>query len=212
MKLQTLPGVFPPRSDSWVLADTVGAEPLGGGRSLDLCTGSGIAAVAAAMVGAEATAVDVSRRALACAWYNARRNGTRVRVRHGNLFEPVGAERFDLISVNPPYVPCGSDQLPDRGPQRAWEAGLDGRTLLDEICDHAIDHLRPHGALLVVHSALIGEEETLHRLAASGLDPAVVVRRRGPLGPLMRAQQRAGRIPSTVDHEDVVIIRGVRRT
>jgi release factor glutamine methyltransferase len=30
---------------------------------------------------------------------------------------------------------------------------------------------------------------------------------RGPLGPLMRAQQVAGTIPADVDEEDVVIIR-----
>jgi release factor glutamine methyltransferase len=32
---------------------------------------------------------------------------------------------------------------------------------------------------------------------------------RGPLGPLMKAQQAAGTIPADVDEEDVVIIRAV---
>ncbi|MCU1370994.1 MAG: methylase [Ilumatobacteraceae bacterium] len=209
MDLITLPGVFRPISDSQMLADAVGREPIRpGSRSLDLCTGSGIVAIAAAQAGCDATAVDVSRRALATTALNARRNGQRVHVRRGHLFEPVADRRFHLITSNPPYVPSPTDDLPRHGRSRAWVAGRDGRTVIDEICAEAAAHLLPGGVVMVVHSSLCDEEATIARLRASGLvDACVTERDRGPLGPLMREQQALGTIPSDVDEEDVVIIR-----
>jgi release factor glutamine methyltransferase len=209
MDLMTLPGVFPPISDSWMLAEAVAEEPIGPGSTvLDVCTGSGVVALAAAGTGAAVTATDVSRGALLCARLNARRYGVNVRTRRGRSFAPVRRERFDLIVSNPPYVPSTDEALPTSGPSRAWAAGPDGRAVLDELCDRAPRHLRPGGAVLFVHSSLIGEEATIERLRRGGLDDARVVRReRGPLGPLMRAQQAAGTIPADIDEEDVVVIR-----
>ena len=155
-------------------------------------------------------AVDVSRRALATAWLNARRNGVRVRVRRGDLFAPLAGERFDLILANPPYLPGPPDALPATGPQRAWEGGRDGRLLLDRLCDEAPAHLHPGGTLLLVQSSLCGERATLERLAAAGLEPARLACRRGPLGPLMRARaellEARGLLAPGEREEDVVVI------
>ncbi len=76
---------------------------------LDLCTGSGCIAVAAAkaMPKFEVTATDLSEAALVIARHNAEANGVRGRVSFlgGDLFAAVPAEtRFDLIASNPPYV------------------------------------------------------------------------------------------------------------
>jgi release factor glutamine methyltransferase len=210
MDLLTPPGVFRPLSDSWLLADAVRREVAGRRASvLDVCTGSGVVAVAAADAGGAVTAVDVSRRAVVTAWCNARRHRLRVRVRRGRSFQPVAGERFDVIASNPPYVPSDRDDLPTRGLQRAWAAGRDGRAVLDDLCDRAPDHLRPGGVLLLVHSSLIDEQATVDRLTAAGLRAEVVERHRGPLGPLMREQQAAGTIPADVDEEDVVVVRAV---
>jgi release factor glutamine methyltransferase len=206
VRIVTLPGVFSPISDSWMLADALRRETLPpGARVLDVCTGSGLLAVTAALRGADATAVDVSRRAVLTARLNARLNGVHVRGVRGDLLDAVRGERFDCIVSNPPYVP--SPRRAGRGASRAWEAGRDGRVLLDRICEDAPAHLRDGGVLLVVHSSLIGERETCERLRAGGLAAEVIERRRGPIGPLMREQVQRGLLPAGTREEDVVIIR-----
>ncbi len=161
-----------------------------GKRVLDLCTGSGILAIAAAAAdGAEVTAVDVSRRAVAAVRLNARLNGVRVEALRGDLFAPLAGRRFDLIISNPPYLPGGPGELPRRGLARAWEGGGSGRVFIERIAAEANRHLTEDGTLLLVYSSVCGEEETLGLLSAGGLSPAVVARRTGPLGP--RLSQRA---------------------
>ena len=213
MKIVTLPGVFAPRSDSWMLAAAIALEAPDGRSVLDLCCGSGVIGIAAARAGAEVTAADISRRAVLTARLNARRNGVRVRGRRGRVFDAVGSERFDFILSNPPYVPAPDGGIPQRGPQRAWDAGADGRVLLDEICARAPRHLRPGGAVLLVHSSLIGVEPTLETLTAGGLQPSVLERHEGPLGPLMSERaamlRERGLLDEGQETEEVVLIRAV---
>jgi release factor glutamine methyltransferase len=216
VRLVRLPGVFRPRSDTWMLAqELVAALPSAGASVLELCTGSGAVALEAAAAGAEVTAVDVSRRSIATVRLNARLRGLRVRALRGNLFEPVAGQRFDLVATNPPYVPASDDTLPTSGPERAWDAGRDGRALIDPICDAAPEHLAPGGTILIVHSSLCGVDETVARLASVGLEADVPVRRRGPLGPLMlsRAEQleATGVLAPGEREEEIVIVRGRRR-
>ncbi|HEV7362791.1 MAG TPA: HemK2/MTQ2 family protein methyltransferase [Solirubrobacteraceae bacterium] len=210
MKLVTLPGVFRPCSDSWMLADIVEREPLApGARVLDLGSGSGVLAVAAARKTAEVTAVDVSRRAVTTTWLNARLNGVSVRAVRGDLFAPVRGERFALIVSNPPYLPSANDG-PPRGPARAWEAGRSGRALVDRICVEAHDHLRPGGVVLLVHSSVCGEQATLTALGERGLRTRVVARHRGPLGPRLARLRERGLLPHDLAEEEMLVIRAER--
>jgi release factor glutamine methyltransferase len=188
VRLFTLPGVFRPRPDSWMLARALAAEKLApGARVIDVCTGSGVLAITAARCGAQATAVDISRRAVLCARVNARMNGVRVRTLRGDLLSAVGGARFDAIVSNPPYLP-GDPDLPRRGAERAWEGGHDGRALLDRLCAQAPRHLTPGGVLLVVHSSLCDTDSTLGMLRDRGLHAEVVARHQGSFGPLLRAR------------------------
>ena len=217
MRLLTLPGVFRPHSDCRLLASAMRDRGLArDARVLDLFTGSGALAVAAARAGARAVvAVDVSRRAVLSARLNARRAGTRVEVRRGDLWIAVAGERFDLILANPPYLPTEPGARSPRGAARAWEAGGDGRALLDPLCAGAPAHLAPGGTLLLVQSAFAGVDETVARLAAAGLDAAVVARQRGPLGP--RMAERAGLLEARgllalgECEEEMAVIAAVRR-
>ena len=210
MRIVTLPGVFEPRSDTWMLAEHLARHPGVRGAVLDVCTGSGALAIAAAQAGARSvTAVDVSRRALATVRVNARLNGVRVRTRRGELLEAVPGERFDLIAANPPYLPSPA-QLPTSGAARHTEAGPDGRVFLDRLIVDAPAHLTPGGALLITHSSINDERRTLDCMRDAGLEPSVRERRRGPLGPLLAARapalESAGLLEPGLREEDVLVV------
>jgi len=211
MRLLPLPGVFQPPSDSYMLADQLRRERLGPGASvLDLGTGSGHLAVVAALAGASAVAVDVSRRALISARLNAALNGVRVTALRGDLFAPVAGRRFNVIVSNPPYLPHPGEALPQRGLARAIDAGPRGRAFLDRICAQAAGHLAPRGVLLLVHSSVNGEHETLQALLSHGLSPEVVFRHRGALGPILQARVdwlRSGGMLLAHDEEEILVIR-----
>jgi release factor glutamine methyltransferase len=205
VRLFAPPGVFSPLSDTRLLAERLRGEPrLRDGNALDLCTGSGALAVVAALAGAATvTAVDASRRAVTAARFNARLNGVRVRALCGDLFEPVAGERFDVIVSNPPYVP-------GEGAGRGFDAGEDGRELIDRVCAGLADHLVPGGVALLVHSSVCGEKATMSALEDAGLAAEVIDRRRGPLGPVMRARapelRRRGLLEG--DEEELLVLRG----
>lgn len=196
-----------------MLAQRVRDEPLDErAKVLDLCSGSGLIAVSAAMAHrAEAVAIDVSRRAVWAARLNALANGVRVRALRGDLFAPVAGERFDLIASNPPYLPGPAERLPRGGAARAWEGGVHGRVFIDRICDEAPGHLRAGGALLLLQSSVCDIPATLARLSGHGLEAEIVFTHRGPLGPILRSRadwlRRQG-VLGEDGQEDVVIIRG----
>ncbi|MFF7857301.1 HemK2/MTQ2 family protein methyltransferase [Streptomyces sp. NPDC007904] len=206
------PGVYAPQEDTELLAGALSEESIPPGADvLDVGTGSGALALEAARLGLRVTAVDVSRRAVCTARLNAMMAGVPLRVRRGNLFTPVRGETFDLILANPPYVPApDGDGLP-RGAARAWDAGGDGRLVLDRICREAPGLLRPGGALLLVQSALSGPELTLAHLREGGMKAAVTRRRHIAFGPVLRTRERwlreQGLLSAAEDKEELVVIR-----
>jgi release factor glutamine methyltransferase len=206
------PGVFHPRSDTWLLARTAAQERLlPGARVLELCAGPAFAGIAVALTsGARLTSVDVSRRAALNARVNARLNGVATEARCGDLFDAVAGERFDLILANPPYVP--GTPPPSSGAARAWEAGGDGRAILNRICAAAPQHLRPGGVVLLVHSEVCGVQTTLQAYADGNLSGGVAARHSGPLGPLLRQRRTSlearGLLRPDQDDENVFVLRG----
>ncbi|MFF1595080.1 methyltransferase, partial [Streptomyces sp. NPDC058286] len=120
---------------------------------------------------------------------------------------------YDIVVSNPPYVPSPSSRLPRCGRARAWDAGPDGRALLDRICDTAPGRLKPGGVLLLVQSALSGTEATLERLTGEGLHAEVVDRARISFGPVLRSRapwlRRRG-LMGEENREEVVVIRAAR--
>ncbi len=213
MRLIRLPGVFRPPTDTWMLAGVLRSEIDGSSASvLDVCTGTGALALVAAREGAEATAIDISRRAVLNVRLNALLNRQRVRPLRGDLFAPVAGRRFDVIVTNPPYVPAPDERLPERGIDRAWQAGLDGRVLIDRICAEVARHLAPGGAVLIVQSTINGEERTCELLEDAGLSADVPYRERGAFGPLMTRMapelESRGLIAVGEREEEVVVVRG----
>ena len=211
MRLVVPPGVFHPRSDSRMLAERVEREVGPGTVVADLCCGSGFLAVTAALRGAaRVVAVDVSHRAVLATRLNARLNGVSVHAMRGDLFEPLAGERFDVIVSNPPYVPAADDRIPTRGRARGWDAGRDGRAVLDRICVQARANLRPGGRVLIVHSSVCDADRTVEMLALNGLAAKRAARARGALGPLLRTRadmlERRGLLAEGTREEELVVI------
>lgn len=127
-----------------------------GARALDLCTGSGCIGVtlAAERPSLRVVATDASLPALEVARENAATLGVadRVELRAGDLFAPVGEERFELIASNPPYVETGAigGLSPEvrREPRQALDGGPDGLGLIRRLIEGAREHLVPGGWLL----------------------------------------------------------------
>lgn len=207
--------VYTPQHDTELLTQALNREHVPAGAAvLDMGSGAGALALAAARRGANVTAVDTTYRAVLATRLNARLAGLPVEVLHGDLFGPVVGRRFDLVVSNPPYVPT-----PGAVPRRhqaavAWDAGADGRLLLDRICRGAHTTLRPGGVLLLVHSALCGIAPTLAALERSGLAARVADRRLVPFGPVLRSREawlrEQGLVDADEEKEELVIIRAER--
>ena len=78
-----------------------------GSRVADLCTGSGVVAIAASheQGAREVTAFDICPRAVQCARTNALTAGVDVEVHLGSWARAVEFGPYDLVVCNPPYVP-----------------------------------------------------------------------------------------------------------
>lgn len=210
------PGVYRAQDDTAVLVDAMVRGGYAAGRDvLDLGTGTGAVALAAARAGAASvTAVDLSLRSVLAARLNSFVHGAGVRVRRGDLFAPVRGRRFGLVVANPPYVPASGTALPRHTIARCWDAGVDGRTLLDRICEGAADALDDGGRVLLVHSAVCGALQTVEALTAVGFSADVLARAEVPFGPVMRARaamlEARGLIAPGQRTEELVVVGGVK--
>jgi ribosomal protein L3 glutamine methyltransferase len=123
---------------------------------LELCTGSGCLAILACDVfpNARVDAVDLSEQALRVAAVNIAQHdlADRITLLQGDLFDPVGAARYDLIVANPPYVAAKAmAALPvefSHEPRLALAGGDDGMDIVRRILAGAGAHLRQDGGLL----------------------------------------------------------------
>ena len=126
-------------------------------RILDLCTGSGCIAIAAALAfpQAQVDGADISTDALAVARINVARYDLEARMHlvQSDLYAGLAGRRYDLILTNPPYVDAADmAALPDEyrhEPDLALRAGSDGLDVVRRILAGAMQHLEPGGVLFV---------------------------------------------------------------
>jgi release factor glutamine methyltransferase len=218
--------VYQPQHDSRLLVDAMrwsGLMPRR--RVLDLCTGSGFVAIAAAEMGcASVTAFDICPHAVRCSQGNAAGAGVDVDVREGSWTRALDCAPFDVVVSNPPYVPAppegdAAESIPEipagAGPKWAWNAGPDGRLVLDPLCRSASKLLRDGGSVLLVQSAFAGVQRSLDSLRSTGLDAGVIASRWIPFGPVLTARacwlEKTGRLRRGCRQEELVVIRADKR-
>lgn len=180
------------------------AAEFGGGRLLDVGTGSGCIALSfAALCGEKWSVVasDISEAALQLARENARRLGlddARVRFVLSDLFEKVIDEApFNLVVSNPPYVAGREwDRLPrdvrEYEPKEALYGGEDGLAVIGRILAEAPAALCSGGWLVLEIGE--GQAEQVEEMARSAgrYDPAATRARRDLAGIQRVAAFRVG--------------------
>ncbi len=140
-----LPGVFPPRGDSWLLIDSMTIWP--NSTVLDMGTGTGVLAVFAALRGAASVvAVDINPAAVENAAANAARHGleNRIECRLSDGFSAIAAdEKFDTIIANwPGRNQSASDMV-------AAAQGDTGFETHRDFFAKAPNHLTPGGSVIM---------------------------------------------------------------
>jgi release factor glutamine methyltransferase len=167
LRLAVTPAVLIPRPETELLVDLALEREFG--RAVDLGTGCGAIALALKQQrpAARLIGVDASAAALAVA----RRNGVKLALevdwRHGRWCEPLGAERYDLIVANPPYVAEGDPHLAalSHEPAQALVAGADGLAAIRVITAQAPAHLSAGAWLLIEHG--MGQDAAVRSLLRS---------------------------------------------
>jgi methylase of polypeptide subunit release factors len=153
-RLSVRPTVFHPRFfiSSERFAEFIDGLDLRGKRVIDIGTGTGILALAAARAGAEnVVAADINPNAALNADENARANGMGGRVVGlcSNLMAALAPRPlFDVILSSPPKHAGEPRDLTDRG----WHAGPAFRDVAD-LFDQARERLKPGGRLYVMVSS-----------------------------------------------------------
>jgi release factor glutamine methyltransferase len=140
-----------------------------GATVVDVGTGSGAIALALAQesVAGRVIGTDLSAAAIEVAEMNARavlqREYSRTEFLEGNLLEPLGDERVDVVVSNPPYIAVTErGDLPpavkDWEPAQALFGGLDGMSVIRELVRQAEARLTAGGMLLMEIDARRGAE------------------------------------------------------
>lgn len=176
------PAVLVPRRETETLVEAA-AKAVGdrAARVLDVCTGSGCAAISLAALAplVSVRAFDISPEAIALARRNAERNGVdgRVSFEVADMFGWTAVERFDVITANPPYI--RANEMASLDPELSFEPpfaltdGGDGLSFVRELCSRYAAFLPPDGAIFCEIGASQGKE-ALTIARAAGLDARII--------------------------------------
>lgn len=158
MQLCVGKGVLCPREDTLTVAEAAASVAPNGARIIDLCAGSGALglSVMRRVENSTVTFVEISEEAARYLGKNCDEYGQgRTAVLISDLLKgpPEELERggYDLITANPPYIPCGDiDHLAPEvlhEPRIALDGGEDGLLFYREICRLWLPLLRQGGSL-----------------------------------------------------------------
>ncbi len=144
--------IYLPREDSYLLKKWV--EKLAHGDVLDMGTGTGIQAFAAAPKAKKVIAVDKNPEAIEYC-KNAFHIFENVEFRESDLFSNV-PEKFDFIIFNPPYLPESKydKEIDTTGGKEGWET-------IAKFLKEAKKHLNKKGQIVMVFSSLTNPKKVL---------------------------------------------------
>lgn len=153
LDIQVSPAVLIPRFETELLVDIISKMRITPLRILDVCTGSGVLAIALAKLfpQAEVIASDISESALLIAIKNAIANHVKIQFIKSNLFDEIQGS-YDLIVSNPPYISEKEYQIlakevKDYEPKIALVAPEDGLFFYRVILEQIRSYLSPMGSL-----------------------------------------------------------------
>lgn len=149
----TRPCALIPRQDTETLCEEALKINGRGKTLLDLCCGTGCIGVSLAKLGGfEVTFGDISPDCLGLARENAALNGVSGKFLLTDMFSDI-SDSFDLICVNPPYIPTSElaslQTEVKREPVLALDGGADGLDFYRSIARDYATHISPGGALLM---------------------------------------------------------------
>jgi SAM-dependent methyltransferase len=109
---------------------------------LELCGGTGIAALLASRYARRTWSVDITERSTRFARFNAALNGvSNMTACRGDLYDAVPGQTFDRIVAHPPYMPALEQKYIFR------DGGEDGEQITRRIVSGLPERLRPGGRL-----------------------------------------------------------------
>ena len=139
--------IYYPREDSYLLEKHV--KRLSFGSVLDMGTGTGIQALAAAgnrRVN-KVLAVDISKESVDYCKKDSKHR--KITFKASNLFKNITKQKFDTIIFNPPYLPQESARR-----DITTEGGRKGYETIQQFFEKAGDYLKPDGNILLLFSSL----------------------------------------------------------
>jgi release factor glutamine methyltransferase len=214
--------VYQPQEDSLLLIAAMAERGLAHGRRVaDLCTGSGVVAIAAARAGAKSVlAVDICPRAVLAARTNASLAGVKMQTVLGSWARASEFGPFDLVLCNPPYVPeddedaAAGESSTISSPPLSYNGGPSGRLVLDPLCTAAPQLLDRGGTMLIVQSEFADPDRTVGLLRANGLHAGIVATQTIDFGPVLHSRaswlETTGRLKPGVRVEKLMVIRAGR--
>jgi len=161
------PLVFPPSAHGLFLLDHLVVHPEE--RVIDIGTGTGIFAIAAASVpGTRVSATDISDKAIALAEDNAGRNGVSVDFSVGNYFSQFKG-KYDLIIANLPQeiIPLAYRSVIGEELAFTISGGEEGNAQMLELLDIAQEYMHQNSRLLIMVYSVSNYRQTMSKIMAN---------------------------------------------
>ena len=167
------PGVFPPATDTKLLASNVQVSK--GDHIIDMTTGSGIIPVIAGLQGASGYAVDINPQAVENARQNVKKYKVDINVIESDLFSNVPIDKFDAVFANGPFF---EGEIIDPMDYACYGA----RDFIENLFKGIVEHLKPKGKLLIVVSEWAELDHLEKTAVKNGLLAKVIDKRKSDDG------------------------------